>query len=228
MSVLENLHKVNKSIQYAEKQFQCKESVCLLAVSKAHAASTVRKLYHLGQKAFGESYLQESIEKQRVLKDCNIEWHFIGSIQSNKTRSIAECFNWVHGVSRYKVAKRLSEQRPSEKPLLNVCIEVNIDCQATKSGVNTDQLLTLAREVSALKRLRLRGLMIVPKYYAEFEQQKAVFDRVTALQCGLVSQGLQLDTLSMGMSHDFRAAIAAGSTIVRIGSAIFGKPHLYQ
>jgi len=223
VSVAENLYEVNNSIRYAERQFQRKDSICLLAVSKAQTASTVRKLYHLGQKIFGESYLQESIEKQKSLKDCDIEWHFIGSVQSNKTRLIAEHFSWVHSVSRYKVAKRLSEQRPSEKPLLNVCIEVNIDCQTTKSGVNTDQLLTLALEISALKRLRLRGLMVIPKYYPDFAQQKAVFDRVTTLQYGLVSQGLQLDTLSMGMSHDFRAAIAAGSTIVRIGSAIFGK-----
>lgn len=224
MSVAENLREIKARIHRAESQYhRTPDSVFLLAVSKKHSAGLIREAYEAGQTAFGENYFQEAIDKKEALADCAIEWHFIGSIQSNKTKPIAEHFDWVHSVDRLKIAERLSAQRPKTCPPLNVCIEVNISHEATKSGVDSSALLALVSEISALERLTLRGLMVIPEYQADFVQQKKIFDRVAALQYGLIDKGFMLDTLSMGMTHDFEAAIAAGSTIVRIGTGIFGE-----
>lgn len=223
MNVSENLRQIKARISDAEKQYaRTPGSVNLLAVSKTHPPEKIRKIYDAGQKLFGENYVQEAIGKQKALRDCDIEWHFIGSIQSNKTKLIAEHFNWVHSVNCFKIAKRLSEQRPERLPDLNICIEVNISHEATKSGVRPEELLELVSKISVLNRLRLRGLMVIPKHHVDFQQQKKIFDRIAALQNNLIHKGFTLDTLSMGMSDDFEAAIAAGSTIVRLGTTIFG------
>jgi hypothetical protein len=197
-------------------------AVRLLAVSKTFPAEAVREAYAAGQAAFGENYVQEALDKIAALADLPLEWHFIGPIQSNKTRLLAEHFDWVHGVDRLKIAERLSAQRPSKLAPLNICLQVNISGEDSKSGIAPEQLEALARAVSGLPGLRLRGLMAIPAP-AEGEAQRAPFARMRALQAGLNALGLELDTLSMGMSHDFAAAIQEGATLVRIGSAIFGQ-----
>lgn len=182
-----------------------------------------------GQRAFGENYLQEGVEKiaavARAQPDTAVEWHFIGPIQSNKTRPIATSFAWVHTVERLKIAQRLSEQRPPELGPLNVCLQVNISGEATKSGAAPGELLELARQVAALPNLRLRGLMAIPEAQTDPALQRAAFAGLRTLADGLRAKGLTLDTLSMGMSGDMAAAIAEGATIVRVGSAIFGSRH---
>lgn len=195
--------------------------VALLAVSKTFPAEAVREAEAAGQRAFGESYLQEALAKQDILSDLALEWHFIGPIQSNKTRPIAERFAWVHGVDRLKIAQRLSEARPPALPPLNLCLQVNVSGEASKHGVAPDQALALAREVATLPRLKLRGLMAIPRPTPDPTEQRAQF----ALLRRLYEQadGLGLDTLSMGMSDDLEAAVMEGATIVRIGTAIFGK-----
>jgi len=179
-----------------------------------------------GQGAFGENYLQEALEKIAEVKatrpDLELEWHFIGPIQSNKTRPIAEHFDWVHSVDRLKIAQRLSEQRPAGLPPLNVCLQVNISGEASKSGVLPSETLAVAQAIAALPRLQLRGLMAIPEAVGDAEQQRLPFRQMHALLDQLRVEGLKLDTLSMGMSGDMAAAIAEGATIVRIGSAIFG------
>lgn len=223
MDVAENLTHIKARIQKAEKEYsRAPNSVRLLAVSKTHPVELIREAYHAGQRLFGENYLQEVMEKQIALQDYDIEWHFIGSIQSNKTKLIAEYFDWAHSVNRFKTAKRLSEQRTSQRSPLNICIEVNINYEATKSGVQPEKLLPLLEEISALDNLRVRGLMVIPEHKDQFDEQKRIFDNVAALQQSLIEAGFDLDTLSMGMTQDFEAAIAAGSTIVRLGTAIFG------
>ncbi|MEW5754930.1 MAG: YggS family pyridoxal phosphate-dependent enzyme [Pseudomonadota bacterium] len=196
--------------------------VMLLAVSKTFPAEVVRQVAELGQRDFGENYLKEALEKIRALADLDLCWHFIGPIQSNKTREIAENFTWVHSIDRLKIARRLSEQRPDALPPLQVCIQVNISGEATKSGVAPEDAPELAAEVAVLPRLRLRGLMAIPAPEIKFEAQRDVFRRLRRVQEDLCARGLALDTLSMGMSDDLEAAIAEGSTIVRVGSAIFG------
>lgn len=196
--------------------------VTLLAVSKTFPAEAVRALAGLGQRDFGENYLQEALEKMRALADLDLCWHFIGPIQSNKTREIAENFTWVHSIDRIKVARRLAEQRPAALPPLQVCIQVNISGEASKSGVTPEGLVDLAAEVAALPRLTLRGLMAIPAPASTFERQRASFRRLYLVLEDLRARGLALDTLSMGMSDDLEAAIAEGSTLVRVGSAIFG------
>lgn len=184
-----------------------------------------------GQRAFGENYLQEGVEKiaavARAQPDTAVEWHFIGPIQSNKTRPIATSFAWVHTVERLKIAQRLSEQRPPEMGPLNVCLQVNISGEATKSGAAPGELLELARHVAALPNLRLRGLMAIPEAQSDPALQRAAFARLRVLADDLRAHGLTLDTLSMGMSGDMAAAIAEGATIVRVGSAIFGSRHYH-
>lgn len=197
-------------------------SVRLLAVSKTFPAEAVRALAGLGQRDFGENYLQEALDKMRALADLDLCWHFIGPIQSNKTHEIAENFTWVHSIDRIKVARRLSEQRPAALPPLQVCIQVNISGEASKSGVTPGGLVDLAAEVAALPRLTLRGLMSIPAPETGFEAQREVFRRLRLALEDLRARGLALDTLSMGMSDDLEAAIAEGSTLVRVGSAIFG------
>ncbi len=197
--------------------------VTLLAVSKTFGPEAVRAAAACGQRAFGENYIQEAVDKIGQLADLNLEWHCIGPLQSNKTRLVAEHFDWVHTVDRLKIAQRLSEQRPAGLPPLNCCLQVNIDGGANKSGVAPGEVLALAREVTALPGLRLRGLMTIPEPAERHEDQLAVHRQARDLFDALRAQGLPLDTLSMGMSGDLDAAIAAGSTMVRVGSAIFGS-----
>lgn len=197
-------------------------SVVLLAVSKTFGPEAVRAAHAAGQTAFGENYIQEAVDKMAVLADLPLQWHCIGPIQSNKTRLVSEHFAWAQTVDRLKIAQRLHEQRPAHLPPLQVCLQVNVDGGATKSGVAPQEALALARAVAALPRLRLRGLMCIPDPQPDFESMKAVFLRATALYEKLRAAGLALDTLSMGMTADLEAAIHAGSTMVRVGTAIFG------
>ena len=200
--------------------------VGLLAVSKTFGADAVIEAAEAGQRAFGENYLQEALDKidavRSVRPDLLLEWHFIGPIQSNKTRPIAEHFDWVHSVDRGKIAQRLSEQRPEYLSPLNICLQVNISGEASKSGVAPEEIQALAQTVAALPRLKLRGLMAIPEPAENMEQQRVPFRRMRELFDSLRQQGLELDTLSIGMSADMDAAIAEGATIVRIGTAIFG------
>jgi len=200
------------------------DSVTLLAVSKTFGADAVEAAYAAGQTWFGENYIQEAVQKITALRQLPLVWHCIGPIQSNKTRLVAEHFDWVHTVDRLKVAQRLSEQRPAHLPALQVCIQVNIDGGATKSGVLPAEALALAlaQTVAQLPRLQLRGLMCIPDPAPDFEAECALFKRARGLFDALNAAGLELDTLSMGMSADLEAAVASGSTLVRVGSAIFG------
>lgn len=197
-------------------------SVTLLAVSKTFGADAVVQAHAAGQMAFGENYIQEAVDKIAALAHLPLEWHCIGPIQSNKTRLVAEHFDWVHTVDRLKIAQRLSEQRPAHRAPLQVCIQVNVDGGATKSGVAPAEALALAQAVAALPRLRLRGLMCIPEPAPDFVAACAVFARARALFDAINQAGVPLDTLSMGMSNDLEAAVASGSTMVRVGSAIFG------
>ena len=197
--------------------------VCLLAVSKTFDAAAVRGLAACGQREFGENYLQEALEKQAALRDLPLVWHFIGPIQSNKTRAIAENFSWVHSVDRLKIAERLSAQRPAALPPLQLCIEVNVSDEASKGGVAPAELPALAAAVAVLPALQLRGLMAIPAPNPDLAAQRAAFRRVRELFDGLRARGHALDTLSMGMSDDLDAAILEGATIVRIGTALFGE-----
>ncbi|HDS1696745.1 MULTISPECIES: YggS family pyridoxal phosphate-dependent enzyme [unclassified Pseudomonas] len=194
-------------------------SVQLLAVSKTKPASAIREIHAAGVRDFGENYLQEALTKQQALSDLPLIWHFIGPIQSNKTKAIAEHFDWVHSVDRLKIAQRLSEQRPAGLAPLNICLQVNVSGEDSKSGCAPADLPALAVAVAALPNLRLRGLMAIPEPTEDRTTQEAAFASLRKLQEGL---GLGLDTLSMGMSHDLEAAIAQGATWVRIGTALFG------
>ncbi|OGT00684.1 MAG: YggS family pyridoxal phosphate enzyme [Gallionellales bacterium RIFCSPLOWO2_12_FULL_59_22] len=201
--------------------------VALLAVSKTFAPDAIREAYRAGQVRFAESYVQEALDKIAALRDLPLEWHFIGPLQSNKTRAIAEHFAWVHSVDRLKIAGRLAEQRPAHLPPLQVCLQVNISGEDSKSGVAPGEAAHLAMAVAQLPHLRLRGLMAIPAPSDDVEVQRGAFARLRELFEQLNRQGMQLDTLSMGMSDDFSAAIAEGATMVRIGSAIFGD-RIYQ
>lgn len=224
MTMIETqLHTVHDRMEAA-----CREAgrspaeVGLLAVSKTFPASAVAEAFRAGQRAFGENYIQEGVEKIAALHDLPIEWHCIGPIQSNKTRLVAENFDWAHTVDRLKIAQRLSEQRPAHKAPLQVCLQVNVDGGATKSGVPPEEALALAKQIALLPGLRLRGLMCIPEPAPDFAATLSILTRVRALFDVLNQEGLALDTLSMGMSADLEAAIHAGSTLVRVGSAIFG------
>ncbi|MDO9012614.1 MAG: YggS family pyridoxal phosphate-dependent enzyme [Gallionella sp.] len=195
----------------------------LLAVSKNFPAMALREAYQAGQCCFAESYLQEALGKMADLHDLPVEWHFIGPIQSNKTRAIAGNFAWAHSVDRLKIAERLAVQRPQHLPPLQVCLQVNISDEASKSGVQPDEIGALAEAVAMLPNLQLRGLMAVPAPTDKVAEQRAGFAQLRELRDQINLRGLRLDTLSMGMSHDFVAAIAEGATIVRVGSAIFGN-----
>ena len=200
-------------------------SVRLLAVSKAFPATVIAEAARAGQRAFGENYVQEALAKMDELVDSAdqpLEWHFIGPIQSNKTRAIAQAFDWVQSVDRLKIAERLAEQRPADLPLLNVLLQVNVSGEASKAGVAPDQLSQLAAAVAHLPRLRLRGLMAIPAPETDVERQRLAFARTNKLFRQLRAEGLKVDVLSMGMSDDLEAAIAEGATMVRIGTAIFG------
>ncbi len=214
---------VRRRILEAEKRFgRAPGSVKLLAVSKTFGPEAVAEAMEEGQRAFGENYLQEALAKIEALRERAPQWHFIGAIQSNKTRDIARHFDWVHTVDRLKIARRLSEQRPDELAPLNVCLQINISGEASKSGAAPEQAGALAAEIAALPRLKLRGLMAIPAREEKFERQRAAFTRLRTLKEEIEASGLPLDTLSMGMSNDLEAAIAEGATLVRVGSAIFG------
>ena len=220
----ENLQAVLQRIQAAAQAAgRAYDTVKLLAVSKTWPAQAVEEAYAAGQRAFGESQEQEGLRKIIELAGLPIEWHFIGPIQSNKTRSIAERFAWVHSVEREKIARRLSEQRPPGLAPLRVCLEVNISGEASKGGVAPSEVLPLARIVSGLHRLELRGLMAVPAPSSDVAIQRQQFRRLRLLRDELADQGIVLDTLSMGMSDDLEAAVMEGATIVRVGTAIFGR-----
>ena len=225
-----NLQAVEATIETAVQAVgRTRSEVQLLAVSKTFPVEAVLEAMAAGQAAFGENYLQEALEKiahvARAQPDSPVEWHFIGPIQSNKTRPIAASFAWVHTVERLKIAQRLSEQRPPELGPLNICLQVNISGEASKSGASEAELPELARAVAQLPNLRLRGLMAIPEQASDPDKQRAAFARLRKLCDALRADGLALDTLSMGMSGDMDAAIAEGATIVRIGSAIFGARH---
>lgn len=218
-----NLQAVKQRIAHAARLCgRDPADVALIAVSKTFDADAIAAAHAHGQYAFGESYVQEAVEKIAALPDLALEWHFIGAIQSNKTRPIAEFFHWVHSVDRLKIAERLSAARLAGLAPLQVCIEVNIGNEHTKSGVAAGEALALARAVSRLPRLKLRGLMTVPTPSADYAQQRRYFSQLRQIKDDIVSAGVALDTLSMGMSGDFEAAIAEGATLVRVGTAIFG------
>lgn len=219
-TIADNIGQVRQRIRAAADAVQRDaNSIHLLAVSKTKPAQAVREAYAAGMCDFGENYLQEALGKQAELTDLPLSWHFIGPIQSNKTRAIAENFAWVHSVDRLKIAQRLSEQRPADLAPLNICIQVNVSGEASKSGCTPADLPALANAISALPRLKLRGLMAIPEPAEDRAAQDAAFAAVRDLQASL---NLPLDTLSMGMSHDLESAIAQGATWVRIGTALFG------
>ena len=213
---------IQASILEARLSANRTDEIKLLAVSKAQPAEKLREAYMAGQRAFGENYVQEAIGKQEQLKDCDIEWHFIGPIQSNKTQLIAQHFDWVHSVDRLKIATRLNDARPRSLAPLNVCIQINSSEEASKSGVDIASLAILAKNINALPHLKLRGLMAIPAPTKDLAKQRAQFRIVNNAFKSLQQQGFKLDTLSIGMSDDYIAAIHEGATIVRIGSAIFG------
>ncbi len=232
--ISQNLQAVHEAIALSATRYgRNPTEIALLAVSKTFGPEYVLEAWQAGQRAFGENYVQEGVDKIAAVKtmlatqaaSAQPVWHFIGPIQSNKTRPIAEHFSWVHSVDREKIAVRLSEQRPQELGPLNICLQVNISGEDSKSGVHPDEVFVLAKQVMQLPNLRLRGLMSVPEATDDEAAQRQAFRQLAELQQQLQSQGLVLDTLSMGMSADMPAAIAEGSTLVRIGSAIFGKRH---
>jgi len=224
-SVIGNLKAVESRIRLAcEGAGRPVDGVTLLAVSKTFPADAVREAFDAGCRQFGENYVQEALDKIAALADLRsrITWHLIGPLQSNKTRPVAEAFDWVHSVDRLKIAQRLSEQRPPHLPPLQVCLQVNISGESSKSGLSPAEVPAVAQAVAALPRLRLRGLMAIPEPAGDFNAQRAPHRALRELLAALNAQGLQLDTLSMGMSADLEAAIAEGATIVRVGTAIFG------
>jgi len=222
--IADNLHLVRGRIADACKpSARPADAVLLLAVSKTCSADAVRQAHAAGQIAFGENYIQEGVDKIQALADLPLQWHCIGPIQSNKTRLVAAHFDWVHSVDRLKIAQRLSEQRPPTLEPLQVCIQVNIDGGVTKAGVAPEDALELAQQIHALPNLRLRGLMTIPEPAPDFAAALAVHQRARALFDALNAKGLALDTLSMGMTADLEAAVQAGSTLLRVGTAIFGQ-----
>ena len=222
-NLLERLQRLRMEIEQAERQFgRDSGSVKLLAVSKTRDVADILALAQLGVSDFGENYVQEGRTKIEQLSEQPNTWHFIGPIQSNKTRQIAECFHWVHSVDRVKIASRLNAARPPDMPPLNICLQVNIDAESSKSGVEPDEVQQLAEQVLPLTRLKLRGLMGMPAPVDDFATQRRAFMKLRGLQEQLIDTGYRLDTLSMGTTNDMRAAIAEGATIVRIGTALFG------
>ncbi|EPG37076.1 YggS family pyridoxal phosphate-dependent enzyme [Acinetobacter colistiniresistens] len=211
------LNQIEQACQHVQRD---PATVQLLAVSKTHPSTSLRAMYAVGQHCFGENYLQEALEKIEELQDLEIEWHFIGHVQRNKTKLLAEKFDWVHGVDRLIIAERLSSQRSEQQKPLNLCLQVNIDGQDSKDGCQPEEVAELVQRISQLPNLRLRGLMVIPtpENHAAFAEAKALFEQVKAQHV----QPQDWDTLSMGMSADLDAAIAAGSTMVRVGTALFG------
>ena len=227
-SIAENYHLVCEQIKEAAIQAKRPpEDVLLLAVSKTRHPLELRSLSDLGQRDFGENYLQEALDKQAALADLPIIWHFIGPIQSNKTRAIAENFAWVHSVDRLKVAQRLSAQRPAELPPLNICIQINVSNEASKAGCSPNEAEELLNQIAPLSNLKVRGLMAIPEATDDEHKQALAFEAMNTLFHQLKTKHPELDTLSMGMSADMQIAIKEGATIVRIGTALFG-PRMYS
>lgn len=212
------LSQIEQACQQAQRD---PATVQLLAVSKTHPSLALREMYAVGQRSFGENYLQEALTKIEELQDLEIEWHFIGHVQRNKTKHLAEKFDWVHGVDRLIIAERLSSQRLESQTPLNICLQVNIDGQDSKDGCQPEEVIELVKQISRLPNIRLRGLMVIPapENHAAFADAKVLFEQVKSQH----AQSQDWDTLSMGMSADLDAAIAAGSTMVRVGTALFGK-----
>lgn len=223
-TITHNIKAIRAQIAHFEEKYARKAgSVQLLAVSKTRPIDDIRVSLSENQSHFGENYLQDALTKIENTPEENVKWHFIGPIQSNKTRQIAENFNWVHTIDRLKIAQRLSEQRSSTLPPLNVCIQINIGNEESKSGILIQDALPLAQEIHQLPNIHLRGLMSIPAATSDFTSQRHAFCSLRELRDEIHNQGIKLDTLSMGMSNDMEAAIAEGSTIVRIGTAIFGQ-----
>jgi PLP dependent protein len=230
-TIVDSLQAIQATIIAAKLSAKRTDDVQLLAVSKSQASTKVRAAYLAGQTLFGENYVQEAINKQAELQDCNIEWHFIGPIQSNKTALIAQHFAWVHSVDRLKIAQRLNDARPANMPPLNVCIQINSSDECSKSGVDIGSQSMLAKAIIKMPRLKLRGVMSIPAPTQDFSKQRAQFKIVANAFKSLQQEfgpELNMDTLSIGMSDDYVAAIQEGATIVRIGSAIFGARELKQ
>ena len=223
-NIEKNLIRVRNQMEQAARNCQrSAKDITLLAVSKKKPVGDIRVAYAAGQRDFGENYLQEAQGKVRQLSDLEIIWHFIGAIQSNKTRVIADHFDWAHCIDRYKIAQRLNDQRPESMSPLNVCIQVNVDNEPSKAGVSLEQVDSLAAEINTLPRIKLRGLMAIPAPHDDFDSQRRAFAKLRDKLNLLNQSDLDCDTLSTGMSHDMNAAIAEGSTLVRIGTAIFGE-----
>jgi pyridoxal phosphate enzyme (YggS family) len=223
-TIQENLFKLRQTILALEEKYQRRpHSVSLLAMSKGQPIEKLEQAIAAGQRSFGENYLQEALEKMESLREADVEWHFTGLLQSNKTRLIAERFAWVHTLTSLKQAERLNEQRPLGLPPLNLCMEVNVSGQASKAGLKEiEEVLVLAKSCLALPRLRLRGLMAIPRPTFTLREQRAELHRLVQIQEQLAHEGIPLDTLSMGMTDDLEAAIAEGATTIRIGRGIFG------
>ncbi len=223
-SIAENIFRTLTRVRECEDRYgRASGSVQLLAVSKTRPAADLREAYACGQRHFGENYLQDALDKIDVLADLPLCWHFIGPVQSNKTRPIAEHFDWVHSVDRVKVARRLSEQRPAGKAPLNICLQVNISDELSKSGISVEEAPTVVRAIADLPGVTLRGLMAIPRAGMSVTEQRETFARLAHLKQALLPLAPDLDTLSMGMSDDMEAAIAEGATMVRIGTALFGS-----
>lgn len=222
-NIAENIAALSQQIRDLERDSaRAEDSVSLLAVSKRHSVDSIRAAAACGQTDFGENYLQEAESKILELADLSLNWHFIGPIQSNKTRGIAAAFDWVHSVDRSKIAQRLSDQRPQDKEPLNICVQVNVSREESKSGVDFKEVAELCANIDGLPSLRLRGLMAIPAALETYDEQRACFQQLATLFKSLQEKHRDMDTLSMGMSNDFPAAIAEGSTMVRLGTAIFG------
>lgn len=225
------MQNIEKNLSHIQRQIEQAANDCgrqagdisLLAVSKKKPVEDIRKAYACGQRDFGENYLQEAQQKIAELSDLDICWHFIGPVQSNKTRPLAMLFDWVHCIDRFKIAKRLSQQRPESMSALNICIQVNVDHEQSKAGIELDEVLPLASQIATLPNIRLRGLMTIPAPRQDPAAQREPFALLRQSLESLNQQGFTCDTLSMGMTHDMPAAIAEGATLVRIGTAIFGE-----
>lgn len=218
-----NFNSTKQNISYFEQRYQRKAGeVCLIAVSKTRSIEEIRSLAALGQRHFGENYVQEAVDKITQITDIPLIWHFIGPIQKNKTKLIAEHFDWVHSVEREVVATRLDIQRPKALPRLNVCLQINIDSEPSKSGISEKNAILLADKIAKLPNLKLRGLMAIPTATDDVKQQMSTFSKMATLFAELKQQHPGIDTLSMGMSNDYESAIANGATMVRIGTALFG------
>tara|TARA_A200000113_G_scaffold48748_1_gene39965 strand:- start:1528 stop:2214 length:687 start_codon:yes stop_codon:yes gene_type:complete len=219
-----NILKIKQDIKAAEKKFnRDSNSVLLMAVSKTQSVENILKAYEAGQRDFGENYVQESIEKIVELKNLDITWHFIGKIQSNKSKYIAENFDWIHSIDKISTLKKINDLRKNVEEKLNVCVQVNIDSEDSKSGILVNEVEDFIVKASKFEKLKIRGLMAIPMYHPDYVSQYKTFAKIKNLFDSLIKKNFKLDTLSIGMSSDYNAAIEAGSTIVRIGTSIFGE-----